>query len=142
KDQFSKQRLFQQAWTELYPGLIEWVSLSKGGNVTSVDPSTRTFVTDFGKHQAAVGNVIPPQKAGRIAEAAGAADKSGWGPIHPGTFESKLVPGIHVIGDAAIARAMPKSPFSANAQAKGGGAAVVRLLNNGTTSNPTLINTG
>ena len=28
KDAFSKQRLFQDAWKELYPGMIEWVSLS------------------------------------------------------------------------------------------------------------------
>ena len=104
KDAFSKQRLFQQAWAELYPGLLEWVPLSKGGNVTSVDAATRTLVTDFGKHQAAVANVIPPQKAGRIADAAGVADKSGWCPIDPVTFESKLVPGIHVIGDAAHRR--------------------------------------
>ncbi|MGH7310498.1 MAG: FAD-dependent oxidoreductase, partial [Candidatus Rokuibacteriota bacterium] len=33
KDTFSKQRLFQAAWAELYPGLLEWVPLSKGGNV-------------------------------------------------------------------------------------------------------------
>ncbi len=141
KDQFSKQRLFQQAWTELYPGLLEWVPLSKGGNVTSVDAATRTLITDFGRHQAAVGNVIPPQKAGRIADAAGVADKSGWCPIDPVTFESKLVPGIHVIGDAAIAGAMPKSAFAANAQAKTCGAAVVRLVTGGTPSNPKLINT-
>src|SRR5258706_9526708 len=69
KDAFSKQRLFQQAWAELYPGLLEGVPLSKGGNVTSVDVATRTLVTDFGRHQAAVANVIPPQKAGRIAAA-------------------------------------------------------------------------
>ena len=37
KDTFSKQRLFQAAWAELYPGLLEWVPLSKGGAVTSVD---------------------------------------------------------------------------------------------------------
>ena len=60
KDVFSKQRLFQNAWKELYPGLLEWVPLSKGGNVTSVEPATRTLVTDFGKHQAKVANVIPP----------------------------------------------------------------------------------
>ncbi|MGH8441587.1 MAG: FAD-dependent oxidoreductase, partial [Nevskiaceae bacterium] len=37
KEAFSKQRLFQSAWSELYPSLLEWVPLSKGGNVTSVD---------------------------------------------------------------------------------------------------------
>src|SRR6185436_1734009 len=118
KDAFSKQRLFQNAWKELYPGMVEWVPLSKGGNVTSVEPATRTLVTDFGRHQAKVANVIPPQKAGRIAEAAGVADRTGWCPIDPVTFESKLVPGVHVIGDAAIAGAMPKSAFAANSQAK------------------------
>jgi NADPH-dependent 2,4-dienoyl-CoA reductase/sulfur reductase-like enzyme len=141
KDTFSKQRLFQAAWAELYPGLLEWVPLSKGGNVTSVDGATRTLVTDFGKHQAKVANVIPPQKAGRIAELAGVADRSGWCPIDPVTFESKLQPGIHVIGDAAIAGAMPKSAFAANSQAKTCAAAVALLLTGGTPPTPKLINT-
>ena len=141
KDAFSKQRLFQAAWAELYPGLLEWVPLSKGGNVTSVEPATRTLVTDFGKHQAKVANVIPPQKAGRIAEVAGVADRSGWCPIDPGTFESKLQAGIHVIGDAAIAGAMPKSAFAANSQAKVCAAAVATLLAGRTPSVPKLINT-
>jgi NADPH-dependent 2,4-dienoyl-CoA reductase/sulfur reductase-like enzyme len=141
KDTFSKQRLFQAAWTELYPGLLEWVPLSKGGNVTSVDAATRTLVTDFGRHQAAVANVIPPQRAGRIAEAAGVADRTGWCPIDPVTFESRLQAGIHVIGDAAIAGAMPKSAFAANSQAKSCAAAVARLLAGATPSAPKLINT-
>jgi NADPH-dependent 2,4-dienoyl-CoA reductase/sulfur reductase-like enzyme len=141
KDAFSKQRLFQSAWSELYPGLLEWVPLSKGGNVTSVDAATRTLVTDFGRHKAAVANVIPPQKAGRIADAAGVADRSGWCPIDPVTFESKLVPRIHVIGDAAIAGAMPKSAFAANSQAKTCAEAVARLVTGGAPSVPKLINT-
>jgi NADPH-dependent 2,4-dienoyl-CoA reductase/sulfur reductase-like enzyme len=141
KDTFSKQRLFQSAWNELYPGLLEWVPLSKGGNVTSVDAATRTLVTDFGRHKATVANVIPPQKAGRIADAAGVADRSGWCPIDPVTFESKLQPRIHVIGDAAIAGAMPKSAFSANAQAKTCAEAVARLVTGGAPSVPKLINT-
>jgi sulfide dehydrogenase [flavocytochrome c] flavoprotein chain len=141
KDAFSKQRLFLSAWSELYPGLLEWVPLSKGGNVTSVEPATRTLVTDFGRHQAAVANVIPPQKAGRIAEAAGVADRSGWCPIDPVTFESTLQARVHVIGDAAIAGAMPKSAFAANAQAKTCAAAVARLLTGATPSAPKLINT-
>jgi len=141
KDAFSKQRLFQAAWAELYPGLLEWVPLSKGGNVTSVDAGTRTLVTDFGRHQAKVANVIPPQKAGRIAEIAGATDRSGWCPTDPVTFESKLQAHIHVIGDAAIAGAMPKSAFAANSQAKTCAAAVARLLTGAVPSTPKLINT-
>ena len=59
KDAFSKQRLFQNAWAQLYPGLIEWVSLSQGGKVTAVDPASLTVVTDFARHKAAVANIIP-----------------------------------------------------------------------------------
>jgi sulfide dehydrogenase [flavocytochrome c] flavoprotein chain len=141
KDSFSKQRLFQAAWQQLYPELIEWVSLSNGGKVTSVDAKTRTFVTDFATYKADVGNVIPPQRAGRIAEIAGVADTTGWCPIDPITFESRLQPNIHVIGDAAIAGAMPKSAFAANAQAKVCALAVTALLRGETPSAPKLINT-
>src|SRR5947209_31449 len=140
KDAFSKQRLFENAWKALYPNL-EWVSLSAGGKVTSVDPATKTFATEFGDHKADVGNVIPPQRAGRIAEAAGIADRSGWCPIDPVTFESKLQPNIHVIGDAAIAGAMPKSAFAANSQAKVCAAAVATLLKGDKPPDPKLINT-
>ena len=89
-------------------------------------PSTLT--TEFGTHRADVANVIPPQRAGAIAAIAGVADRTGWCPIDPVTFESRLQPGIHVIGDAAIAGAMPKSAFAANAQAKACAAAVAALL--------------
>jgi sulfide dehydrogenase [flavocytochrome c] flavoprotein chain len=140
KDAFSKQGLFQAAWKALYPNL-EWVSLSSGGKVTSVDAGAMTLVTDFARHKADVANVIPPQKAGRIAEIAGAADRTGWCPIDPATFESKLQPNIHVIGDASIAGAMPKSAFTANAQAKVCAAAVAKLIGGGKPDDPRLINT-
>src|SRR3954447_7411760 len=141
KDAFSKQRLFQNAWAQLYPDHIEWVSLSKGGKVNAVDPATKTLKTDFADHEADVANVIPPQKAGAIAQTAGVADRSGWCPVDPVTFESKLVPNIHVIGDAAIMGAMPKSAFSANAQAKVCATAVADLLAGKTAAEPRLINT-
>jgi NADPH-dependent 2,4-dienoyl-CoA reductase/sulfur reductase-like enzyme len=141
KDSFSKQKLFQAAWRELYPGLLEWVPLSEGGAVTAVDPVSGTLVTDFESYAAAVANVIPPQRAGRIARLAGAADRTGWCPIDPVSFESSLLPGVHVIGDAAIAGAMPKSAFAANAQAKACAAAVVELLEGRAPLRPKLINT-
>ena len=128
KDGFSQQRLFENAWNELYPGLIERISLSQGGRVTSVDPATRTIVTEFGNYTPDVANVIPPQKAGRIAEVAGAADRTGWCPIDPVTFESKLVPNIHVIGDACLGGGIPKSASAANAQGKACAAAIVNLM--------------
>jgi NADPH-dependent 2,4-dienoyl-CoA reductase/sulfur reductase-like enzyme len=141
KDTFSKQRLFQNAWKELYPGLVEWISLSQGGKVNAVDSSTNTLITDFGNHTAQVANVIPPQRAGRIAGIAGVADNTGWCAIDPVTFESKSVPNIHVIGDACIAGAMPKSAFSANAQAKACAGAVATLIAGGAPAAPKLINT-
>jgi NADPH-dependent 2,4-dienoyl-CoA reductase/sulfur reductase-like enzyme len=141
KDAFSMQRLFQNAWKELYPGILEWVSLSAGGKVTSVDAAKKTLVTESGTHKASVANVIPPQKAGRIAEAAGVTDRSGWCPVEPVAFESKQQPNIHVIGDAAIMGAMLKSAFSANAQAKVCAAAIARLLAGKKPEQPKLINT-
>jgi sulfide dehydrogenase [flavocytochrome c] flavoprotein subunit len=141
KDAFSKQRLFQNAWKELYPDHLEWVSLSQGGKVNEVDVKEKTLVTDFTRHKASVANVIPPQRAGAIAQNAGVADRSGWCPVDPATFESKLVPNIHVIGDAAIMGGMPKSAFSANAQAKVCAEVVATLLKGGTPAEPRLINT-
>jgi sulfide dehydrogenase [flavocytochrome c] flavoprotein subunit len=141
KDAFSKQRLFQNAWKELYPDIIEWVSLSSGGKVTAVDAASMTVETDFAKHKPAVANVVPPQKAGRIAELAGVADRTGWCPIDPVSFESTLQPNIHVIGDACVAGAMPKSGFAANAQAKVCAAALARLLGGQKPDDPRLINT-
>ena len=128
KDGFSQQRLFESAWNELYPGMIERIALSQGGRVTSVEPATGTIVTDFGNYTAEVANVIPPHKAGHIAEIAGAADKTGWCPIDPATFASSLVPNIHVIGDACIAGGIPKSASAANAQAKACAAAIVNMI--------------
>lgn len=141
KDSFSKQRLFQAAWDALYPGLLEYVPLSAGGAVTAVDAAERTLSTDFGDHRASVANVIPPQRAGRIAQAAGVADRSGWCPIDPVSFESRLRPGVHVIGDAAIGGAIPKSAFAANAEAKVCAEAVAGLLRDEAPAAPKLINT-
>jgi sulfide dehydrogenase [flavocytochrome c] flavoprotein subunit len=128
KDTFSQQKLFENAWKELYGGMIERVALSQGGRVTSVDPATNKIVTEFGDYTAAVANVIPPQKAGRIAEIAGASDKTGWCPIDPVTFASKLVPNVHVIGDACLGGGIPKSASAANAQGKACAAAIVNLI--------------
>lgn len=141
KDTFSKQRLFQAAWEELYPGLLEWVPQAEGGTVTAVDAKAGTVTTDFETHAAAVANVIPPQRSAGIARRSGAADRTGWCPIDPVSFESRLLPGVHVIGDAAIAGAMPKSAFSANAQAKACAVAVAALLEGAPPPVPKLINT-
>jgi NADPH-dependent 2,4-dienoyl-CoA reductase/sulfur reductase-like enzyme len=141
KDAFSKQKLFMAAWAEMYPNHLEWVSLASGGKTVAVDARERTVVTEFGRHKGAVVNVIPPQRAGAIAQAAGVADRSGWCPIDPVTFESRQRPNIHVLGDAAIAGTMPKSAFSANAQAKHCADVLASLLRGQAGPEPKLINT-
>ena len=138
KDGFSQQRLFEAAWKELYPGMIERIALSQGGRVTSVDPATSTIITDFGNYVANVASVIPPQKAGRIAELAGAADNTGWCPIDPTNFASKLVPNIHVIGDACIAGQIPKAASAASAQGKACAAGIVAMLSGKAPESPRL----
>jgi sulfide dehydrogenase [flavocytochrome c] flavoprotein chain len=135
KDSFSQQRLFEEAWTGLYGGMIERIPLSQGGSVTSVDPATNTIMTEFGDYTVQVANVIPPQKAGRIAELAGAADHTGWCPIDPTSFASKLVPNIHIIGDACLAGTLPKSASAAVSQAQACAAAIVNLIS-GKAPNP------
>src|SRR4051795_630724 len=57
KDGFSQQRLFENAWKELYPGLIERIPLSQGGRVPSVEPASRTIVTEFGNYTPEVANI-------------------------------------------------------------------------------------
>jgi NADPH-dependent 2,4-dienoyl-CoA reductase/sulfur reductase-like enzyme len=129
KESFSKQSLFLDGWKKFYAGMVEWVPSTKDGTVLRVDPKSLEVETEFGqRHTAAVLNMIPPQKAGLIAERAGTVDKSGWVPVRAQNFESSLVPGIHVVGDATIAVPMPKSAFCANAQAKVVAAAIVSSL--------------
>jgi sulfide dehydrogenase [flavocytochrome c] flavoprotein subunit len=148
KDSFSKRGLFTEGWEQLYPGMIEWVALSEGGNVVRVDPSTMTVYTEFDEHKADVANIIPPQRANRIVDSAkprfsesGLTDGGDWCPISQVTFESTVVPGIHVLGDAAIAGAMPKSGFSANSQAKVCAYAVAALQSGDTAPSGSFINT-
>ncbi|GAB6844979.1 NADPH-dependent 2,4-dienoyl-CoA reductase/sulfur reductase-like enzyme [Methylorubrum rhodinum] len=140
KDSFSKQPLFQAAWTALYPDHIEWVPLGKGGRLDSVDAAARTLRAEAGLFRPAVINVVPPQTAPRLCIEAGLANAGDWCPVDPITFESALRPGIHVIGDAAAAGAMPKSAFSAFAQAQVCAGAVADLLAGRAPPEPKLIN--
>lgn len=140
KSQFSKQSLFESAWQELYPNLIEWISLSREGQLERVDAEQLTVHTEFGVHKADVLNIIPPQKAGKIAGWMELTDESGWCPVHPLTFESTRIPNVHVIGDACSASPMPKSAFASQSQARNCAAAVVDLLRGRPPAPPALIN--
>lgn len=146
KSAFSKQALFTQGWERLYgfgtaDAILEWRP-GPDDAVTRVDTDEMLVETDFGDRiKAQVFNIIPPQRAGRIAQVSGLTDDSGWCPIDFRTFESSLQPGIHVIGDACIAGEMPKSAYSANSQGKVAAAAVVALLTGQTPGVPSYVNT-
>jgi sulfide dehydrogenase [flavocytochrome c] flavoprotein subunit len=141
KNDFSKKDLFMAGWEKLYPGMIKWVPGSQGGAVSSVD--TKKMVVDAAveKYKAAVVNVIPPQTAGAIALKSGLADDKGWCPVDPKTFESKLHPGIHVIGDASIAGALPKSGFAANSEAKITASAIAAIFRGESIADASYVNT-
>lgn len=141
KDGFSKQGLFTEGWNQLYPGMIEWVGISDGGNVARVDPGAMIVHTDFDEHKAAVANIIPSQRSNRVVDSAGLTGGGDWCSIHQATFESTVVPGIHVLGDASVAGAMPKSGFSANSQAKVCAYAIAALQSDEAPPSPSFINT-
>jgi len=141
KDEFSKQKLFTQAFDRYYKDIIEWVpAKDTGGGVKSVAGGT-VKTGDGNAHKAAVYNIIPAQQAGAIAQTAGLADDSGWCPVDHKTFESTIHKGVHVIGDAAIAAPLPKSGYAANSEAKVVAAAVVELANGREPGDPSWVNT-
>ena len=119
KSRFSKMQLFLEGWKKFYPDMIEWIDPSmSGGGLARVDHQTMSVWTKGGeKIDAAVANIIPPQTAGRIARDAGCSDGK-WCPVRPENFSSLKQPYIYVLGDAAMAKKMPKSAFAANSQAK------------------------
>ncbi len=141
KNKFSKQGLFKEGWAKLYPGMINYHNVDDDGVVRRVDPKTMTLHTDFGKYKGDVVNFIPSQRAGKIAQVSGLTNNTEWCPIDQQTFESRLVPGVHVIGDSSISSPMPKSGFAASTQAKVCAEAVVSLLKGRTPGTPKFVNT-
>ena len=136
----SKAALFRKGWAAHYQGLIDYRGAKK---VTEVDAKNLTVLVEgLEAVKGNVVNLIPPQRAGRIAVSAGlvGADKN-WCPVNPTTFESTLHKDIHVIGDACIAGAMPKSGYSANSEAKACALNLVAAMNGKELSDFSGINT-
>ena len=126
-DIVSKAGLFRAAWNGQYKGMIEYRG---GSELQDVDAKTNTAILIGDKLQAAVLNVVPPQKAGAIADSAGVVTANNrWCEIDWRTYESVKVPGVHVLADAtSSAPAMPKSATMANQHGRVCAAAVVALL--------------
>ncbi len=145
KIKFSKMGLFTAGWQRHYGyksanSMIEWVGADDGGEVTKID-SRKLIVSAEETFKANVLNVIPPQKAGKIAFAADLVSSTGWCPVNHQTFESTRHKDVHVIGDAAMASPLPKSGYAANSEAKVCAAAVVAKLNGKEAPAPSYINT-
>ena len=145
KDRFSKFDLFLDGWKRYYGygtdnSLITWVSGAEGGSIESLDVKNMTIQADVESFRGDVINIIPPQKAGRIAFQAGLTNEQGWCPIDFLSFESSLQPRIHVIGDSALASPMPKGGYVANTAAKVCAAAIVADFNDSSAPQPSWIN--
>jgi sulfite dehydrogenase len=123
----SKKGLFMAAWNGMYKGMIEYRPNSE---LVDVDVKTRTAKLQFGEQRADVLNVVPPHRAGDIAQQAGLITANNrWCGLDWLTMESTARPGIHVLGDATLsAPGMPKSGHMANQHGKIAAAAIVELL--------------
>ncbi len=117
KPKFSKMALFQEGWADHYEGMIDWIGEEFGGGDVSVDPAAMTVTIDGEETKVDACNVIPAQKAGRIAELAGVTDGN-WAPVNAHDMSTKADADVHVLGDASMQGDMPKSGFAANSQAK------------------------
>ncbi|MDB5918116.1 MAG: Flavocytochrome c sulfide dehydrogenase flavin-binding protein [Massilia sp.] len=121
----SKRALFERAWRDLYPGMIEYVP---GSELQQVEVATKTVKTAFDTVKSDVLNIVPPQRAGRIAQDCGLANVDRrWCEVDFVSYASKVLPHVHVIGDA-IDSGLPKSAHMSNAQAKTCARAVVALM--------------
>ena len=103
-------------------------------------PTVRLEVDDV---KGDVLNVVPPHRAGDIAQKTGLITTNNrWCDVDWRTMESKAVKGVHVLGDATLsAPAMPKSASMANNHAKIAAAAIVELLNGRNPAPLKIINT-
>ncbi|MGD2140417.1 MAG: NAD(P)/FAD-dependent oxidoreductase, partial [Burkholderiales bacterium] len=137
----SKKALFRKAWQERYAGIIEY---HPNNALMDVDVASRTAILDFDDFKADVLNVIPPQRAGRIARDTGLITANGrWCEVDFLTYESVVVPNVHVLGDAIMAAPrMPKSGHMANQHGKVCAAAIIELLHGGQpNASPLITNT-
>lgn len=126
-DILSKRELFASAWKERYPRMIEYVPNTE---LQAVDPRGSWLrLKDQGEVKADVLNVIPAQRAPALARQLGLVPQGqAWCPVDFRTYESTVVAGVHVIGDAIVsAPGLPKSGHMANQTAKVCAAAIAAI---------------
>ena len=121
----SKKALFEKAFAQHHAGILEYRP-----NAELKEVAGTLARLEFEDVKADVLNVVPPQRAGDLARAAGLATiNQRWVGVNWLTMESTAAPGVHVLGDATFsAPLMPKSAHLANQQAKVAAAAIIQLL--------------
>ncbi len=138
-DVTSKGKLFKAAWNDHYQGILEY----RGNHsITKLDVASQTVEFEFGdKVKANVLNVVPAQKAGLIAHAAGLDNVGGrWCGVDWKTLESTAHKNIHVLGDStASTPGMPKSGHMATQHSKVAAAAIVNLMSGQPAPDPMVI---
>jgi NADPH-dependent 2,4-dienoyl-CoA reductase/sulfur reductase-like enzyme len=105
-DIVSKKALFTEAWKKHYGygtdnSLIDY----RPNNMPSaLDASAMKLSTDFDDVKGDVINLVPPMRAGAITGAIGArtGDNGAWCPVDYLSFESTVVPNVHILGDSIL----------------------------------------
>lgn len=141
-DVVSKAKLFKAAWKDYYGGIVEY---HPDTEIMVVTAETRTVTASSGEYKGAVLNIIPEQKAGKMAFM-GALTPPGrrWAPVAALSFESTVHQDVHIIGDATdgdVIGSMPKSGFVASAMGKAAAASVISMLSGKEPLPPYLANT-
>lgn len=124
----SKSSLFKRAWSTYYPNMIEY---RNNHTLVDIDPAQKTLLFEVQDDvKASVLNVIPPMRAGDIAYHSKLANiNQRWCEVDFLTYESKIIPNIHILGDAIQSSTQtPKSAQVANGQAKICASAIYHLL--------------
>jgi len=139
-DVTSKGGLFKAAWKAHYAGILEYRGNAKA---IGVDAKTGTVKLEVEDVKGDVLNVVPPHRAGDLAQKAGLITTNNrWCDVDWRTMESKVAPGVHVLGDATLsAPGMPKSGSMANGHAKIAAAAIIELLGGRTPAPGKILNT-
>ncbi|MCC6760389.1 MAG: FAD-dependent oxidoreductase [Chitinophagaceae bacterium] len=128
---------FTKAFTQTHKGIITYVP---NAVISSISADTGTIITaSAGTFKGKVLNVIPTHKAGNLITQSGIglnnAGGGKWAGVNVLTYESTVIPFVHVIGDSS-STTQPKAGHIANAEAKVCAAAIIQLLK-GEPINPT-----
>lgn len=126
------KQLFLTAWKKHYgfETANSIIDYRPDNEIHQLDAKKMIVHTNFDDITGDVINIIPPMRAAAITELAGArASNNGhWCPIDYRTFESTIVPNVHILGDSTQS-VFPKSGSVANNTGKMCAAALVELLN-------------